>query len=263
MSRFQIMGILNVTPDSFSDGGKYVDSALAIKCFDKLLEEGADLIDIGAESTRPGANLIGVESEWERLKPVLEAKASTHGHLISVDTRKADIVERAIELGVRIINDVSAAEDIRVAQALSGQSEARLILNHHRGIPPAKLNQDVSGKTVQEILRFFEGRLKKCLGYGMKMKQFILDPGLGFGKGKEENLMLLRDLKLIKETFGLPVMIGASRKRFVKELWGEENADIGTIAVNLVAIHCGAQIIRTHRVDLAYPLRQLFDSEHE
>ena len=264
----QIVGILNITPDSFSDGGLYYDSQKAIAHLYTLLEEGADLIDIGAESTRPGAIFIDQTTEWQRLEPVLqEIKKQNLKITLSIDTRKAYIAKRSLDYldSVQIINDVSSLEDPEMLVLLKENPDLKIVLNHHRGLPVIQQNQITNWQIMQEIISFFRQKLgEESELKTLRLSQIILDPGFGFGKNTQENLLILQNLDLLRETFDLPLFLGLSRKRFVRELWGEQNQEIGSLGLIAFALAKIPNLpekslyIRCHEPGLYKPLKKLF-----
>lgn len=253
-----IMGILNITPDSFSDGNLYFDCSNALKQLYKLIEEGADIIDIGAESTRPNAVLIDEYEEWKRLEPILqEIKKNKINIPFSIDTRKATIAQKCLEMGIKFVNDVSSLEDEKMLDVLNKFPKSSIILTHHRGLPATAQNFKPNLKITREIIVFFEERIKKLKNH---KNQIILDLGFGFGKGLEENLLILHKIDIIKKHFDFPLLVGLSRKRFVKQLWSEENADWASVVLSSLAVHNGADIIRCHKPILFYPLKKVFNN---
>ncbi len=264
MQSLQLMGILNITPDSFSDGGKYFDENQALKHFVYLTESGADIIDIGAESSRPGAILIDEVTEWQRLENILkkinELKLKPK---ISLDTYKGIIAQKALQQNlVQIINDVSGLQDNLMLETLREFPNCEIILNHNRGIPVAKENYAFDKKnTWSEIIMFFEKRLKKLAEINFPPDKIILDLGLGFGKGLEENLFLIQNLSQFKKYFNLKILLGPSRKRFIRELWTDtklfgENLDWASLVISSWAALGGADIIRCHEIDIYKPLKE-------
>ena len=267
----KLVGIINLTPDSFSDGGRYFFLSSALARFKELIALGVNIIDVGAESTRPMATLIDAKEEWSRLNDFLHAVTKIRTDLkeagkdikISVDTRKAEIAEKSLKLGISIVNDVSGCSDPAMLDVISKFKNSQIIIGHHRGIPPAPLTLDSPSFLVhenpeeglKEIISFLKKRINWALKANVRKNQIILDPGLGFGKGTDENLYIIKNLRFLKEKFELPVMIGASRKRFVRELFGESPEDIrtGTAQINALARENGADFIRTHDVSSCFP----------
>jgi dihydropteroate synthase len=251
-----LMGVLNITPDSFSDGGQFFNTNSALEHFQKLIKDRADLIDIGAESTRPNAVLIDESTEWQRLEPVLKALCESENKIpISIDTRKSEIAKKALSYEVSIINDVSGLEDPEMPNVVK-DSEALLVINHHRGIPPSIGEVEPNENIIEELILYFEECLKRSIQSGLSKKQIILDPGLGFGKGLRENILILKNLPKLKKYFDLPILVGPSRKRFVKQLWGAEGQDWGSLAVSLLAAANGANIIRCHEPAIYKPIKE-------
>ncbi len=248
MIRFPaVMGILNVTPDSFSDGGRFLDPGRAAAHALAMEAAGASIIDIGGESTRPGAAAIAVDTELERVLPVIEALRPKLKVPISIDTRKAVVASAALEEGAAIVNDVSGLMfDPVLAQSVA-QAGAALILMHMRGTP-ATMNRHARYRdVVAEVCDFLERQAGVAIGAGVLRSCVIVDPGLGFAKNARHNLMLIGGLSKIC-ALGYPVLVGASRKRFVRKIAGDDECDLlfGTAAVNALAIAGGASIIRVH-----------------
>ncbi|MBI5643054.1 MAG: dihydropteroate synthase [Deltaproteobacteria bacterium] len=243
-----IMGILNVTPDSFSDGGRFLDRSAAIDKALKMAEEGSDWIDIGGESTRPGAKPVAVEEELGRVLPVVEA-LSGKGLTVSVDTTKAKVAEEALKAGAQIINDVSALRfDADMARVVA-EFKCPLILMHMRGTP-GDMQKDVVYKDLTgEVYNFLSERVECAVSSGIGRDRLVIDPGLGFGKSREGNIELITRLREFR-SMGLPILIGASRKSFIGKTIGanEDGRLIGSIAMSVAAIQNGADILRVHDV---------------
>ena len=267
MNSLQLMGILNITPDSFSDGGKYLELNEALKQFIYLSESGADIIDIGAESSRPSAVLIDQETEWQRLEKILKEinklKLKTK---ISLDTYKGIIAQRALrENLVQIINDVSGLKDNLMLEVLREFPNCEIIINHNRGIPASRDNFAFDKEnSLSEIIIFFENCLDKLESINFPRNQIILDLGLGIGKGLEENMFLIKNLGQFKKYFNLRILLGPSRKRFVKELWTEtkleiedQSLDWASLVISSWAAFYGANIIRCHDINIYKPLKTL------
>jgi len=250
------MGILNITPDSFSDGDLYLEPPKALEQLYKLISAGADLIDIGAESTRPNATLIDENEEWQRLEPILKEITRNKVQIpLSIDTRKAIIAQKCLEMGVKFINDVSSLEDPQMVKVLAKFPESSIVLTHHRGLPVKSINAKPNLNLMQEIIIFFEEKLRQLKN---NANEIILDMGFGFGKGLEENILMLKEINCLQKHFGLPVLIGLSRKRFVKELWPNQNPDWASVVLSAVAVGGGANIIRCHEPHLFAPLKQIW-----
>jgi dihydropteroate synthase len=250
LDRPLILGILNVTPDSFSDGGAYLDPATAIARGRAMRDEGADIVDVGGESTRPGSDATLPEEELRRVVPVIEALARD-GIAVSVDTRRAVVMRAALEAGARIINDVSALTDDRDAMAVAAASDAALILMHKAGEPRTMQRAPVYGDVALDVLDYLEARVVGCAAAGIARSRILVDPGFGFGKHPiEHNLPLLRRLALFHGT-GCGVLAGLSRKSFIALVSRNEPPQervAGSIAAALWAASRGVQAIRVHDV---------------
>jgi len=245
----RIMGILNATPDSFSDGGHVTDLAARVA---ELIEQGADILDIGGESTRPGAETIPIEEEWRRVAPAIEA-AVTADVVVSIDTRKAEVARRALAAGARLFNDVSALtydlESLSVAKAFAEEGGA-VCLMHALGDPKTMQEDPRYDDVVREVYTYLEDRVMVAAEAGIPPTQVIVDPGIGFGKTLEHNLKLLRELAVFHD-IGCPVLLGASRKRFIGTLTGVERAADrvhGSVAAAQIGASFGVQILRVHDV---------------
>lgn len=243
-----VMGIVNATPDSFSGGSSSVAGAVSLA--DRLIGEGADIIDIGGESTRPGATPVDAEEESRRVIPVIESLARSHPQVpISIDTMKAVVARRAIGAGARIINDVSALGDPLMAP-LAAETGAGLVLMHMLGSPANMQVAPRYGDVVAEVVSHLEGRVSHAVGRGVDREQIALDPGIGFGKTLEHNLRLLGNLSALRRP-GLAVLLGVSRKSFLGAITGRPVGErlAGTIAAQALALARGqADIIRVHDV---------------
>jgi dihydropteroate synthase len=247
LRRPHILGVLNVTPDSFSDGGVHLDPRIAARHAEELAEQGADLVDIGAESTRPGAAPVSAEDEWSRLKPVLRRLQGSLPVPISIDTTKAEVAARALELGVSVINDVSGLRADPAIAGLAAETGAGLIVMHRRG-DPRTMQRDVEYEDlIGEIRASLAESLSVAEGTGCGLSQTVVDPGIGFGKSPEGSLRLLARLGELR-SLGRPIMVGPSRKSFigkVLELSVEERLE-ATIAACVVALERGARLFRVH-----------------
>lgn len=254
------MGVVNVTPDSFSDGGQYLDTRAAIAHGLRLVEEGADSLDIGGESTRPGSKPLPVEEEIRRIRPVIEGLAGC-GAQVSVDTRNAETMQMALELGVDIINDISGFLHDPHALDVVTESSCKIILMHMQGTPETMQANPVYQDVVQEVTDFLASRIAVCGAAGIDKNRIIADPGIGFGKTLEHNLKLLNNMSKFK-SLGVEILLGASRKRFIEAVHAASPPDQrlgGSIAAVLGAYDQGIRHFRVHDVkatDQALSVRQ-------
>ncbi|MBM4153300.1 MAG: dihydropteroate synthase, partial [Kiritimatiellaceae bacterium] len=239
-SRTRIMGILNVTPDSFSDGGQFQTVKSAVDRGLQMLAEGADILDIGGESTRPGAAPVDVAEEIRRTVPVIQALRQHTDALISIDTRKAEVARAALDAGADIVNDISAGSDARMA-AVVAESGAGWVLMHMQGTPQTMQNNPQYADVVSEVRNFFQERMAYALSQRVAVEQVVMDPGIGFGKTDVHNLALLRNLGAFAK-LGRPVLMGASRKSVIGRLLGREPADrlAGSLALAVFSVLRGA-----------------------
>ncbi len=246
--RTHVMGVLNVTPDSFSDGGRYLDPERAVERGVGMVEEGADIIDVGGESTRPGASPVLASVEMRRVLPVVRALAQRVRAPISIDTTKPEVARAALDAGAQIINDVSGLRRREMA-ALAASSGAPVVLMHMRGTPRTMQRDPVYDDVVAEIYRFFGRRMELAEAEGVDPERVILDPGIGFGKTVEHNLELIARLGELRG-LGRPIMVGVSRKSFIGKILdlpvGERLE--GSLAASVAAVLNGATIIRAHDV---------------
>ena len=247
---FAVMGIVNVTPDSFSDGGRFFNAGEAIAHGHELAAEGAAILDVGGESTRPGAAPVQADEELHRTIPVIEGLiAAGVSAEISIDTSKADVVRAALAAGATIVNDVTALRSAPEIAELVAAAGARLALMHMRGEPRTMQDAPRYDDVVSDVKAFLEERMAFAIGHGVAEERLILDPGIGFGKTAAHNLQLLARLPELV-ALGRPVLIGTSRKSFLGRLTGREVGDrlAGTIATNVMAFERGARIFRVHDV---------------
>lgn len=245
-----VMGILNVTPDSFSDGGAYLAPADALKRARQLVTEGADVLDVGAESTRPGSQRVSPGEQLDRLRPILPIFAEV-GVPVSIDTTSSEVAAAALDAGAVILNDVSAGRDDPDLFALAAERSTPLVLMHMLGEPKSMQADPHYEDVVAEVAGFLADRLAAAEAAGVAREKVILDPGIGFGKTLEHNLALLAGIDSIA-ALGRPVLVGPSRKRFIGELSGERDAARrvpGTIAASLAAWRGGATLLRVHDVE--------------
>ena len=245
------MGVLNVTPDSFSDGGDFLDPDVAVAHGVRLVEDGAAILDVGGESTRPGADPVGVDEELRRVVPVIERLAGDGARAeLSIDTTKRAVAAAALQAGARLVNDVSAFRFEPELAALVAGHGARCCLMHMLGRPRTMQEDPRYEDVVSEVKSFLEARLAFAVGEGVPEEHVLLDPGIGFGKTVEHNLELLRRLDEIV-ALGRPVVVGTSRKAFLGKLTGgrsERERLPGTIATNVIAWERGATVFRVHDV---------------
>jgi dihydropteroate synthase len=248
--RPQVMGILNITPDSFSDGGQFDSSATARARAVRLIQEGADIIDIGGESTRPGADLIAVDEEMSRTKPVILDVRQASSLPLSIDTRKAPVAAAALDAGIDWINDVSALTFDSEMARLAARSGAPVCLMHAPSDPKTMQQNAQYEDVLLDVYDYLAKRVDFALSQGILRHNIIVDPGIGFGKTLEHNLALLRGLAVF-HGLGCPILLGASRKRLIGTISGVEKAQdcmAGSVAVALAAAGQGAQILRVHDV---------------
>ena len=247
--RVLVMGVLNLTPDSFSDGGRYLDLDTAVARAEAIEAEGADLLDIGGESSRPGSRPVSLEEELVRVLPVLTALAGRVHIPISVDTTKAEVARRSLELGASIINDITALRGDPEMAGVVARAGAGLILMHMQGTPAIMQDRPSYGSVVEEVLDFFRSRVKSAEAAGIYRERIAVDPGLGFGKTLEHNLALLGGLSTFAE-LGRPIVIGPSRKTFVGTVVSRpvSEREWGTAAAITAGILQGAHVVRVHSV---------------
>lgn len=250
----QIMGILNVTPDSFSDGGDYLEVEKAVVQAQKMLALGASIIDIGGETTRPGAIPVSSAVEIDRVVPVIQALAKLNCE-ISIDTYKASVAKAAIEAGATMINDVSGGLFDPEMAKLAAKTGVPIILMHNRfevgETPHAKRDVEPVANIVSDVIERLSASIRVCLEAGVKREQIIVDPGIGFAKTASESEQVMQNLALIRETLGYPVLLGSSRKRFLTPYLGEENQqqrDTATAVTSILAQQAGCDYVRVHDV---------------
>ncbi|MCB9481435.1 MAG: dihydropteroate synthase [Desulfobacteraceae bacterium] len=248
-----VMGVINITPDSFSDGGKYNTLEKALYHADKLINEGADILDIGGESTRPYSKPVSLEEELDRVIPVIENLKKITDIPLSIDTNKSVVAEAALLSGASIINDVSAMTfDPRMAD-IASQANCPVILMHMLGTPENMQNNPSYSHLLNELMDFFKERIEFSLKKGIKKENIILDPGIGFGKTIEHNLLIIKNLELLK-SLECPILIGTSRKTFIRKLVkkddlpNDKDVITGSVASVCAAALNGAKIVRVHDV---------------
>lgn len=250
LTRPNIMGVLNVTPDSFSDGGIYASTEVAIRRGIEMSAEGADLIDIGGESTRPGAELVGTQEEIDRVVPVVEGLCREIDLQISIDTSKSDVAREAIRAGAHFVNDISGLHFDDDMPSVVAESDAGLFLMHTRGRPDT-MQQDVSyDDLVSEVIDYLRDSIEKAVAAGVPEEKIAVDPGIGFGKDAAGNLELLRRLSELS-SLGYPVLLGSSRKSFIGKILQQKDPQqriYGTLATVALGVEQGAAIFRVHDV---------------
>ena len=247
---YRIMGVLNVTPDSFSDGGLFLDAQAAIAHGLAMEEEGADLLDVGGESTRPGAEAVAPEEQIRRVVPAIEGLVARGTRAqISIDTTRLAVAEAAVAAGATYVNDVSAFRADPDLAGFVADRELACCLSHMRGDPRTMQSEAVYEDVVSEVKAFLDARLAAAVAAGVAEERIMLDPGIGFAKRLEHNLELLRRLDELT-TLGRPIVIGTSRKSFLGRITGRETDDRlpGTIATNVLALERGASVFRVHDV---------------
>lgn len=250
--RTLLMGVLNVTPDSFSDGGLFFDKEKAISHGLRMVEEGADIIDIGGESTRPGAKPLELEEELRRVIPVIGPLAKRVDVPISIDTYKSDVAKRAIEAGAGIINDISGLHFDPALAQIAAKEDTPLVLMHIRGIPENMQKNIHYDSLFSEILRYLRDSVQRAESAGLDPQQIIIDPGIGFGKTLEDNLLIIKNLHEFR-ILGKPILLGTSRKSFIGKILNASAGELleGTISSIAIGVLNGAHIIRSHDVPQA------------
>lgn len=255
-TRVLLMGIVNITPDSFSDGGLFVGRQAGIDHAVSLARQGADILDIGGESTRPGAHEVSIDEELKRVIPVIEAlidlkkKDATLKVRISIDTRKSEVMRQAIHAGVDIINDVTALQYDDDSVLVAAECDCPVILMHGKGDPKVMQDNPTYKDVVEDVFEALRERIEICQQAGISRHRLVADPGIGFGKTLQHNLQLLANLERFHQ-LGVPLLLGASRKRFIGSLSGEEDPlkrAPGSIATALHGVSQGVQILRVHDV---------------
>lgn len=243
-----IMGILNVTPDSFFDGGRYADPDKAVERALRMRDEGADIIDIGGESSRPGAMPVSAQEEMDRVCPVIERVSHDAGVPVSVDTYKSEVAEAALRAGASIVNDITALGFDDAMGGIAARYRAHVVLMHMKGTPRTMQDNPVYRDIVGDIAGFLRTRAEKAAACGIGKEKIILDPGIGFGKGPLDNYTILRNLGLFRD-LGYPLLVGLSRKSLIKVLYDTDRDRLpATVALNAIAAYLGADIVRVHDV---------------
>lgn len=247
-----VMGILNVTPDSFSDGGRYADINAALKRADEMIAEGADVIDIGGESTRPGSKRVSTDDEISRVVPVIEAISKRLDVPVSIDTSKSAVANAAVDAGAEIINDISGLRFDEAIAEVAARHKTGLVLMHSRGEFETMHSQPPVEDIITEVEKDLRRSISAAAAAGVAGEQIALDIGLGFGKTLDQNLKLIAQLdRLVKEFPGFPILVGASRKSFLGKLLGKDDPKerlSGSLASAAIAVWNGAKILRVHDV---------------
>ena len=248
LTRPRVMGIVNATPDSFSDGGQLADSEAAIRHCEQLVKEGADMLDIGGESTRPGAAPVSVDEELARLLPVLDA-ALTLGCPVSIDTNKTAVMRAVLARGADIVNDINALQASGALDAVAAHANCGVCLMHMRGDPATMQQRPQYDDVLREVAEFLDARLRACLARGVAAERMVLDPGVGFGKSVAHNLDLLRRQRELL-ALGRPLLVGWSRKSTLGAITGRDvsQRQAASVAAALAAVQSGARIVRVHDV---------------
>lgn len=248
MRPHRLIGVVNVTPDSFSDGGEFLDPGRAIDQARALVRHGADIVDIGGESTRPGAGAVSAEEELARVGPVLDGLVEV-GVPISIDTSKAQVAAAAINAGAEIVNDVSAMQAEPELAGLCAERGVRVVLMHMKGTPRTMQVNPTYDDVVDEVRAFLTERIEFATAEGIEEERIWVDPGIGFGKTVDHNLELIRRLGELRE-LGRPIVIGTSRKSFIGKITGREAGERvgGTVAANVLSLANGADLLRVHDV---------------
>ncbi|HVG67608.1 MAG TPA: dihydropteroate synthase [Gaiellales bacterium] len=249
LPRAALMGVVNVTPDSFSDGGLFLDAGAAVQHGLQLAEEGAHLLDVGGESTRPGADPVSADEELARVIPVVERLVAESGVPVSIDTAKAVVAERALAAGATMVNDVTAMRADPEMAGVVAAADAAVCLMHMQGTPRTMQDDPRYDDVVAEVVEFLGERVSAAVGAGIDERRICVDPGIGFGKTVDHNLRLLQELDALC-VLGRPVVIGVSRKRFLGTLTGRQEGDrvAATVAANVAAFERGARMFRVHDV---------------
>ncbi|MDP8230948.1 MAG: dihydropteroate synthase [Candidatus Gorgyraea atricola] len=260
-SRTHIMGILNLTPDSFSGDGIHGDVGRAVEQAEKMIGEGADIIDVGGESTRPGAAAVSIEEEIKRVIPVVEKLSRVVRVPISIDTRKSEVAHQALDKGASMINDITGLELDTSMADLAAQYNAKVIIMHIKGEPQTMQEEPVYSDLMTEITEKLADLIRNAEDKGVKKENIIIDPGIGFGKTFEHNLEILQSLSRFK-SLGRPILVGPSRKSFIGNILGVEPRQriFGTAAAAAIAIKNGADIVRVHDVREMKQVAMVVDS---
>ncbi|HXV77837.1 MAG TPA: dihydropteroate synthase [Candidatus Polarisedimenticolaceae bacterium] len=259
-ARTRVMGVLNVTPDSFSDGGRHADAGRAADAARRMIEEGADLIDVGGESSRPGAQPVDAAAEIERVVPVIERIRRASDVRLSIDTTKPEVAVRALDAGADVVNDIGACRDPKMLELVL-ERRVPVVLMHMRGDPPTMQDDTAYDDVVREVVAYLEDRVDRAIAAGVKDGKILVDPGIGFGKSTSGNLSILRQLSSLNRV-GRPIVVGASRKTFIGRTLNlpvEERLEGSLAAAALASAH-GAHVIRAHDVEATVRVVRMIDA---
>jgi dihydropteroate synthase len=259
--RTHVMGVLNVTPDSFSDGGLHFERDKAVAQGLRMAQAGADIIDVGGESTRPYAGRVSSREEMDRVLPVIEALHKAVSIPISIDTTKSDVARAALAAGASMINDISAFRSDPGLVRVAAEAEVPVVLMHMKGTPETMQDSPTYADVVSEICAFLEEAVTRAVRGGVREDRIIIDPGIGFGKTFDHNLVLIRDLSRFG-SLGRPILLGSSNKGFIGRVLGKEVQDraVGTMATVAVGVMNGAHIVRVHNVPMAVDTVRMVDA---
>ena len=263
LERPRVMGVLNVTPDSFSDGGRFLDRDAALTRAQEMRREGADIIDVGGESTRPGADAVSASEEIDRIAPLIESITQHIDVAVSVDTSKPDVMCAAVAAGAAMINDVCALRE-EGALAAAAECDAAICLMHMQGTPQNMQKNPRYASLPGDIITFLEARVRACVAAGIEKSRLVIDPGFGFGKSDEHNLQILAGLAEFR-VLGLPILVGLSRKRTLGILTGRPVTERGAagVAAAVIAFARGARIVRTHDVAATVDALRIASAVHD
>lgn len=244
----RVMGIVNVTPDSFSDGGQYAATDLAVAHAQQLIAEGADILDIGGESTRPGAEPVSLQEELRRVIPVIEALSKISTVPLSIDTYKPQVMQAAIQAGVDIVNDIRALQEENALEIVAN-SNVGVCLMHMQGVPQTMQINPTYADVLSEVQQFLADRVAACLAHGINKNRIMLDPGFGFGKTKEHNIALIQHLDRLTQ-LGYPLLVGLSRKSVLGKIAGGDELQRlhAGLAASVISVMKGAKVVRVHDV---------------
>jgi dihydropteroate synthase len=248
LKRPLVMGILNITPDSFSDGGMYLDSNAALKRADKMIEEGVDIIDIGGESTRPGSQTVSADEELKRITPIIEGIKKISDIAISIDTYKPEVMKEVIDMDIAMINDIYALQKPNAIDMIK-KSNVGVCIMHMQGTPKTMQLNPTYKNVVSEVISFLEERANLIVNEGINKSRIILDPGFGFGKTFEHNIDLLQNIESF-QSLNLPILVGLSRKSFIRKILNGDHDDhlSGSISAAILSVLKGAKILRVHDI---------------